>query len=640
MNPTDVFLCMNILAAPRAAVEIIEAISTPTVPGKWRVVVADRPSLSIISSVLKMHAILEQNVVAIQLITRSRQPYPDMDAVYILVPSADSVSRVIEDFRYRIKTVDARHCQYAGAHLFFTGALSDTLLAHLQSSPAAPYIKSTTELYIEYNPIESRVFLTTPSEQPFYALYSPHASSIAARNLDAAADRLLSVIVSLGITPYIRYYRPAHSALRGTLGKSTASISGAAATAIPHIAESMTAHIQMKLNEHYTHEKGSLGIGQKHAENMAPAVIIVLDRSVDMFAPLLHDFTYQGAVHDLLDLEDGNRHTYVAGSSSGYSRQIVAELAEQKDPLWKKLRHWHIGDVSQYLADQYEKLVRDNVGIQAASKAGKKMTIQEMKAAVSELPEFKQLQDLYSPHIDLASKCLDIIKKNDLLTLLEFEQEMVTGKDIQGKPTDRTNLEKRLIALLDNDVFSALDRRRLEEVPRCLSLNDKCAVVNLQRLGISTDRDGDAANLVCSNKKFSWNAASKINRDNQKPGLEPAVKRIIQEQLSGELCTELFPWAEEAPPEGIPKNFLNMNATSLQRNKSGWRHRNKTLNPNTDKRGVVIVYIAGGVTLAEMRSVYELADSLQQDIYIGSTHMITPRGFLDNMKRLHLNMLF
>ncbi|KAJ2083634.1 syntaxin binding protein 1 [Coemansia sp. RSA 988] len=349
---------------PRSLIEmlrkrIIGAISTATAPGKWRVVVADRPSLSIISSVLKMHAILEQNVVAIQLITRSRQSYPDMDAIYILVPCADSVARVIEDFKYGLKAADSRHCQYARAHLFFTGALSDALLAHLESSPAAPYIKTATELYIEYNPIESRVFLTTPSEQPFYALYSPHAPNLIAKDLDAAADRLLSVIVSLGVTPYIRYYRPHHPAFGESSQKSAA----------PHIAESMTAHIQMKLNGYYECKQRNLNNKQRYLENMASSVLIVLDRSVDMFAPLLHDLTYQGAVHDLLDLEDGNRHTYIAGSAGGHPRQIVAELTEQKDLLWEEIRHWHIGDVSQYLADQYEKLVSENVGIQAASKA-------------------------------------------------------------------------------------------------------------------------------------------------------------------------------------------------------------------------------------------------------------------------------
>ncbi|KAJ2765433.1 syntaxin binding protein 1, partial [Coemansia nantahalensis] len=57
------------------------------------------------------------------------------------------------------------------------------------------------------------------------------------------------------------------------------------------------------------------------------------------------------------------------------------------------------------------------------------------------------------------------------------------------------------------------------------------------------------------------------------------------------------------------------------------------------KGGVVIVYIAGGVTFSEMRAVYELADQLNREIYIGSTHVITPRGFLDDLKSLHLEML-
>ncbi|KAJ1718193.1 syntaxin binding protein 1, partial [Coemansia biformis] len=131
---------------------IVDAISAAAEPGKWRVVVADRQSLGIISSVLKMHAIAEHNVVAIQLITRSRQPYPDMDAVYILVPTADSVSRAIGDFKPDPSTgAGSRQRKYARAHLLFTGALSDTLLEHVRSSPAAQFIKSIDQLFIEYN---------------------------------------------------------------------------------------------------------------------------------------------------------------------------------------------------------------------------------------------------------------------------------------------------------------------------------------------------------------------------------------------------------------------------------------------------------------------------------------------------------
>ncbi|KAJ2308936.1 syntaxin binding protein 1 [Coemansia sp. RSA 2705] len=349
-------------------VGIIGAISTATAPGKWRVVVADRPSLKIVSSVLKMHSVLEQNVVAIQLITRNRQPYPEMDAVYILVPCADSISRVIDDFKVDPRTGELVQRQYARAHLFFTGKLSDSLLAHLRSSPAAPFIKAAAELYIEYNPIESRVFLTTPSEQPFYALYSPHALNMVGSDLDAAADRLLSVIVSLDIQPYVRYYRPSASAPYEILGSTLMSESGATATC-PRIAESMAALIQCKLNDYYSHEQSSSNGRGKRSNTLTPSVVIVLDRSVDLYSPLLHEFTYQALAHDLLDLNAGNKYVYEAESANGHRQTIEAELSEQKDPIWEKLRHWHIGDVSQTLTDQFERLLKDNIGVQAAKQA-------------------------------------------------------------------------------------------------------------------------------------------------------------------------------------------------------------------------------------------------------------------------------
>ncbi|KAJ2124276.1 syntaxin binding protein 1 [Coemansia sp. RSA 720] len=543
---------------------IIGAISTATAPGKWRVVVADRPALKIVSSVLQMHSVLEQNVVTIQLITRSRQPYPDMDAVYILVPCADSISRVIDDFRVDSRTGEIQHRQYARAHLFFTGALSDTLLAHLRSSPAARFIKAVAELYIEYNPIESRVFLTTPSEQPFYALYSPHALNLVSRDLDAAADRLLSVIVSLGIRPYIRYYRPSPSAPYEALEPSLMSGYGTT-TACPRIAESMAALIQHKLNDYYSHEQSNTNNSTKRPETLTPSVVIVLDRSVDLYSPLLREFTYQALVHDLIDLDRGNKYTYNIESTDGQPQSAEAELSEQKDPIWKQLRHWNISEVSQTLADQFEKLLKDNFGIQAAKQVGKKLTVHEMKAVLSELPEFKRLQQSYSLHIDLASKCLEIINRNSLAILSDFEQELVTGRSMNGGFVDRTSLETRLISLLDDvDIDSESDRRRLEEVPQCLTINDKRAAVNLCRLGVPTDREEEQFEFPSSSDQYRWDTMSEPENGQMRSRLVPAVKCIINEQISDTLSTDLFPWAKEAPPESIPKNILNINATSLR----------------------------------------------------------------------------
>ncbi|KAJ1718425.1 syntaxin binding protein 1, partial [Coemansia biformis] len=169
----------------------------------------------------------------------------------------------------------------------------------------------------------------------------------------------------------------------------------------------------------------------------APSVVIVLDRSVDLYAPLLHEFTYQAVVHDLVDLEGGRKYVYETEAADGQTRRVEAELAETSDSLWEKYRHWHICDVSEALADEFEALVDKNMGIRNACK-GHKLGVHQMKAVLSELPDFRRLQDSYSLHIDLASKCLEII--NDL----------ITGKDARGEDVDRGTIETRLISLLDD----------------------------------------------------------------------------------------------------------------------------------------------------------------------------------------------
>jgi len=48
------------------------------------------------------------------------------------------------------------------------------------------------------------------------------------------------------------------------------------------------------------------------------------------------------------------------------------------------------------------------------------------------------------------------------------------------------------------------------------------------------------------------------------------------------------------------------------------------------------VFVAGGVTYSEVREAYQLSSSLNKDIHIGSTHTLTPRQFVDDLKVLDL----
>ncbi|KAJ1948911.1 syntaxin binding protein 1 [Linderina macrospora] len=314
-----------------------------------------------------MHTVLDEKVMAVELISRSRQPYHDLDAIYFLVPCAQSIAMLIDDFSVGQRNPGGRPL-YAHAHLFFTGALPTPLFSQLSTSKIAHYIRTISELYIEFNPVESRVFLTTPSMTPLYTLYSPYAAVQLTEDLDAAAERLLSVIVSLGVKPYIRYYRP--GLRRDISAVDISQVSpGMCPTRVPRIAEAMANRLQLKLDSYYSYERrkrpqGATGDTAESAASMnQPATVIILDRSIDMFSPFLHELTYQAMVHDLLDLRDGDKYTFDIVLASGEKKKVEAVLSECEDPLWAELRHMHIMDVTDALSDRFNQLAKENAGI-------------------------------------------------------------------------------------------------------------------------------------------------------------------------------------------------------------------------------------------------------------------------------------
>lgn len=58
----------------------------------------------------------------IESITSNREPQPDFEAMYLLMPTTHNVNRIIQDF--------TNHKQYAAAHLFFLEGQSCAVMCH------------------------------------------------------------------------------------------------------------------------------------------------------------------------------------------------------------------------------------------------------------------------------------------------------------------------------------------------------------------------------------------------------------------------------------------------------------------------------------------------------------------------------
>lgn len=76
---------------------------------------------------------------------------------------------------------------------------------------------------------------------------------------------------------------------------------------------------------------------------------------MDLFAPVVHEFTYQAMIHDLLPLVEGDKVYYKTAltqtETSGNAKDV--EIGE-KDSIWVKNRHLHMKDLLEKLASEFQ----------------------------------------------------------------------------------------------------------------------------------------------------------------------------------------------------------------------------------------------------------------------------------------------
>ncbi|MFS7942578.1 putative sec1-like protein [Helianthus anomalus] len=95
--------------------------------------------------------------------------------------------------------------------------------------------------------------------------------------------------------------------------------------------------------------------------------LLIVDRSVDLVAPVIHEWTYDAMCHDLVDL-DGNKYVMEVPSKSGGDPETKEFLLEDHDSVWLEMRHLHIADASEKLSDKMDNLRTKNKAAQLQQK--------------------------------------------------------------------------------------------------------------------------------------------------------------------------------------------------------------------------------------------------------------------------------
>ncbi|KAI5294295.1 vacuolar sorting protein VPS33/slp1 [Ascosphaera acerosa] len=124
--------------------------------------------------------------------------------------------------------------------------------------------------------------------------------------------QITSVCVALGEYPLVRYYRPNH-------------LPHEARVLCPYLAK----FVQQALDEH-----AKATPSYPPPSTRPRGVLYILDRSLDLAAPLIHEFTYQAMAHDLLPLKEGGDKVYYNTAVGDDREKHDMEISEvSADPL-------------------------------------------------------------------------------------------------------------------------------------------------------------------------------------------------------------------------------------------------------------------------------------------------------------------
>ena len=100
-------------------------------------------------------------------------------------------------------------------------------------------------------------------------------------------------------------------------------------------------------------------ITSQKAEGGRPrSTLIITDRTMDVIAPFLHEFTYQAMANDLLPIEDGSKYLYKFQTATGTYEDKTAILSDA-DTVWTEIRHMHMREAIDKLMADFNQFMQD-----------------------------------------------------------------------------------------------------------------------------------------------------------------------------------------------------------------------------------------------------------------------------------------
>lgn len=613
----------------------------------WKVLIMDKVTVKVMSHSCKMADITDQEISLVEDLFRRREPLPSMDVVYFIQPSKENIVMFLSD-------MSGREPLYRKAFVFFSSPIPKELVNHIKSDTSVlPRIGALREMNLEYFPIDSQAFVTD-QERALEELFGDVENSRRVETcLNIMATRIATVFASMKELPYVRY-RASKELDESTDATPRDLIPTKLATAVWNIISKYKSSIP--------------NFPQKET-----CELLILDRSVDQIAPVIHEWTYDAMCHDLLDM-DGNKYVHEVPSKTGGDPERKEVLLEDNDPVWLEIRHIHIADASERLSDKFTTFQSKNKAakLQQSAREGNELSTRDLQKMVQALPQYTEQMEKISLHVEIAGKINRIIREMGLRDLGQLEQDLVFGdagaKDVINflRTNQDTTPENKLrllmiYAFVYPEKFEGDKATKLMQLAK-LSHEDMKVVNNMRLLGGSSDSKKTTGSFSLKFNNAKTKQAARKDREGEEETWQlfrffPVLEELIENLNKGQLPKKEYSCMNEPGPIPEPGSQRRTQSTSERssanphsirsRRTANWgraRHSDDGYSSDSILRGAstdykkmgqrIFVFMIGGATRSELRVCYKMTTKLKREVILGTTSIQEPPQYIKKLKLL------
>lgn len=573
----------------------------------WKVMVYDKFCQEVIAPLLKVGSLRNHGVTLHLSLNNDRLPV-EVPAVYFVEPTEDSIQKICEDLGKSL---------YMSCYINFSSAVTRGLLEKLargaMEANAAQKIAGVFDRYVSFVSLSPSLFsLNLPCA--YETLHSPSITDqIVLQYVERIVDGLLSMLITLKALPVIRC--PAGD-----------------------VAERVGRRLEERLREllsrgELTDIFSAVAGGTRASDNGPRPVLCVLDRDMDLVTMVHHTWTYQALVQDVLGLRLNKLSVPVDDDPNKFKSYDVDET----DAFWAAHARDDFPDVTKAVGETVDEFNKKRAAM-AATEVTDGSHATDLASAISALPEMTEKKRSLDMHTNIATALMDAIKSRQLDKFYCVEDEFGSQslstaisqleellKDPHGTCVDKTRAA--MVLYLSKSSISASQFAGIVEALNSCG-GDAAGLVYLQHLSSVRNMSlpSFAPTAPSSGGSLGGTASSMFGGlAGKMQGVAAGMSNMMNIASKRELLIcQILEGLMEQKTTGVVENYLYLDPKSSASEAPRMRAPFQR----------AIAFVVGGGNYVELQSLQEWAQTHKRSVIYGSTDMVSPTQFVDELSQL------